>query len=200
MGYETYWSGELKIEPPLPFDLQPREDWRPGFASLLADAGLDFLRELGERCEMDGGLELKYEQGSVSPRSLCFRSGWGRWYDAEMQEQLQRFVSYAAERGSTVTGELFAEAEIDGYSYWKLVVVDGRVTQVDSEVVYEDDPRLLSNAELATVLAALRNWQLRPAAWVAFASHFEEHEPLSAEEIDNLCERLNVAAHPETRR
>jgi hypothetical protein len=54
----------------------------------------------------------------------------------------------------------------------------------------------LSARELAQVLAALRNWQtdaLNEDLAEAFAGHFEEHEPLTDDEIDELCERLNLA-------
>lgn len=58
----------------------------------------------------------------------------------------------------------------------------------------------LNDRELATVLAALRNLQedigqyTDKDGWTvedAFADHFTEHEPLSLDEIDDLCERLN---------
>ena len=54
----------------------------------------------------------------------------------------------------------------------------------------------LSDREVAQLLAALRNWQtdsLNEDLAEAFAGHFEDHEPLSDEEIDELCERLNFA-------
>ena len=54
----------------------------------------------------------------------------------------------------------------------------------------------LSDREIAQVLAALRNWQtdaLNEDLAEAFAGHFEEHEPLTDDEIDALCERLNFA-------
>jgi hypothetical protein len=50
--------------------------------------------------------------------------------------------------------------------------------------------------DLAQLLAALRNWQvdgLNEDLAEAFAGHFEEHEPLSDDEVDWLCERLYVA-------
>ncbi len=55
----------------------------------------------------------------------------------------------------------------------------------------------LSAREVAQLLAALRNWQtdaLNEDLADAFAGHFEEHEPLSDDEIGALCERLNFAA------
>jgi hypothetical protein len=54
----------------------------------------------------------------------------------------------------------------------------------------------LSERERAQLLAALRNWQtdsLNEDLVEAFAGHFEDHEPLSDDEIDALCERLNFA-------
>ncbi len=54
----------------------------------------------------------------------------------------------------------------------------------------------VSDREIAHLLAALRNWQtdaLNENLTEAFAGHFEEHEPLTDEEIDSLCERLNFA-------
>ena len=54
----------------------------------------------------------------------------------------------------------------------------------------------LSAQEIAQLLAALRNWQtdsLNEDLADAFAGHFEDNEPLSDDEIDALCERLNFA-------
>ena len=52
----------------------------------------------------------------------------------------------------------------------------------------------LSDRDVAQILAALRNWQvdgLNEDLAEAFAGHFEDHEPLTDDEIDALCERLN---------
>lgn len=53
----------------------------------------------------------------------------------------------------------------------------------------------ISNRELATVLAALRLWQAGlPLDFEGDAGrtgHFEEHAPLTPDEIDKLCERIN---------
>jgi hypothetical protein len=53
-----------------------------------------------------------------------------------------------------------------------------------------------SDRDIAQVLAALRNWQtdaLNEDLAEPFAGHFEDHAPLSDEEIDDLCERLNFS-------
>jgi predicted transcriptional regulator len=52
----------------------------------------------------------------------------------------------------------------------------------------------LSDREIAIILASLRNWQidaLNEDLAEAFAGHFEDHEPLTDDEIDELCERIN---------
>lgn len=48
----------------------------------------------------------------------------------------------------------------------------------------------LSKRELATVLASLRRFQENPNPNMI---HFEDAKPLSSEEIDDLCERINVS-------
>ena len=54
---------------------------------------------------------------------------------------------------------------------------------------------MLTSRELATVLAALRNWQQQLSReGLAFADgfpHFSDETPLSVDEIDALCDRLN---------
>ena len=55
----------------------------------------------------------------------------------------------------------------------------------------------LNEREIAQVLAALRNWQvdgLNEDLADTFAGHFEDHAPLSDEEIEALCERINFAS------
>ena len=52
----------------------------------------------------------------------------------------------------------------------------------------------LSDRDIAQLLAALRNWQtdsLNEDLEDAFQGHFEDHPPLTDDEIDELCERLN---------
>ena len=53
----------------------------------------------------------------------------------------------------------------------------------------------MTKKELATVLAALRYWQQDLDANDSppiDGEHFTEFKPLSSEEIDELCERLNL--------
>jgi hypothetical protein len=54
----------------------------------------------------------------------------------------------------------------------------------------------MNERELATVLAALRYWQDKLInghnVVVLMLPHFETCTPLTIDEIDDLCERLNV--------
>ena len=54
-------------------------------------------------------------------------------------------------------------------------------------------PKPLSSRELATVLAALRYWQqdLAENEEPPISGHFANETPLTVEEIDDLCQRLN---------
>jgi hypothetical protein len=54
-----------------------------------------------------------------------------------------------------------------------------------------------TSQEIATMLAALRNWQHITSPEGGndpreISPYFDDHEPLTAEQIDELCERINV--------
>lgn len=54
----------------------------------------------------------------------------------------------------------------------------------------------LEGRNLATILAALRYWQqdFDELDIIDGQGHFEDHKPLDADEIDELCEALNFQA------
>lgn len=56
----------------------------------------------------------------------------------------------------------------------------------------------ISKREAANLLAALRNWQEEARRYEIaedfFEAYFEEHEPLSDQEIDALCARIAEAS------
>ena len=55
----------------------------------------------------------------------------------------------------------------------------------------------VSDRDIAQLLAALRNWQLdalNEDLGEAFAGHFEDHAPLSDEEIDDLANASTSSA------
>lgn len=51
--------------------------------------------------------------------------------------------------------------------------------------------QFFTRREAATILAALRHWQ-RTGSPVEYTYHFADDRPLSSDEIDALCERLNL--------
>jgi hypothetical protein len=60
----------------------------------------------------------------------------------------------------------------------------------------------LTNKETATVLAALRYWQDETRDYPELMDdfdHFEDIEPLTDQEINDLCERINLD-HPQPSR
>ncbi len=53
-----------------------------------------------------------------------------------------------------------------------------------------------TSRELATMLAALRYWQQDLANNEGpISEHFADDTPLTVEEIDDLCERINCYSH-----
>jgi hypothetical protein len=54
----------------------------------------------------------------------------------------------------------------------------------------------LTDRELATVLAALRFWQRAWDGSKVSLEQFAEETPLTPEEIDDFCERLNEGRDP----
>lgn len=56
----------------------------------------------------------------------------------------------------------------------------------------------LTHRDIAQILAALRAWQVlndRDDELVdQFPDHFDEYSPMDSDEIDDLCERLNLSA------
>ena len=58
----------------------------------------------------------------------------------------------------------------------------------------------ITDAELPTILAALRDWQYNycrgrdPIPPADFIGYFDEYPPLRAKDIDALCKRLNTEA------
>lgn len=76
----------------------------------------------------------------------------------------------------------------------------GRVAQIAYLTRAEPASRPLDGRELATVLAALRHyqrWHRDDDEFNEIATNCGTLEPLTAEEIDALCERLNSEAEHE---
>lgn len=68
-------------------------------------------------------------------------------------------------------------------------------TQLGADQLEVAEYHLISRRKLATILAALRYWQNDVLSnQKPDGSHFEEHTPLTTDEIDTLCEDLNLGA------
>lgn len=101
------------------------------------------------------------------------------------------------------------EAAYDPNGQPKTLCYDCRIESAEilAEHRLSQGPYLkLSSRELATVLAALRYWQSDVLdsgdedrqAKAVMPEHFEDDKPLSSEDVDELCERLNFSAkHPD---
>ena len=53
----------------------------------------------------------------------------------------------------------------------------------------------LDSSEMATVLAALRHWQgtVGEMGATMYPWHFQDHNPLTVDQVDVLCQRINVS-------
>jgi hypothetical protein len=94
-------------------------------------------------------------------------------------------------------------SHLEGTDTGNVLLAAGRaeVLTVDVPQTQPSGGPQLTDRELATVLAALRHWQRTvPAKGKQPADggypHFDEHNPLSADEIDDLCQRLNFGDVP----
>lgn len=84
------------------------------------------------------------------------------------------------------------------YHLWETLPEAGTIEGLDAEIRGKAERR-----EIATILAALRFWQAAPDGWKAarfmdIATDGGEIKPLTAAEIDRLCEAINsnVEADP----
>jgi len=108
--------------------------------------------------------------------------GWDEAFlDAKPDDPHEMADAYFQMMGERDHGEWFTVEECN-------VVADAEATPTPA----------LDDRELATVLAALRYWQRE--GWISgghehdIATNGDTLEPLGADEIDALCERLNAGA------
>ena len=82
--------------------------------------------------------------------------------------------------------------EIDGREYF--IVIDTVSTTGKAKGAQAMNTRALNESEMSTLLAALRLWQreLSRSGLPEWADeYFRDCEPLTIDQIDELCERLN---------
>jgi hypothetical protein len=107
-------------------------------------------------------------------------------YDAHPETVLPALVNLSRHLGATF--------RVKEYIHEKTEMVDaGEFHHVIRAGVGRPIPAGFTEKELATVLAALRNWQevLKYGIPIKFIEHFIKHQPLESAEVDELCQRLN---------
>lgn len=127
MGYTTRFSGEIRIDPPIPY-----EDI----------AGQGFVREGREWATKD--VRLKVVETPVDGTPGAYRReavaivGLGDAYSLpHAVEHAQEIVDRWGP-GRTFTGRLDAEGEEAG-DIWRLVIRDGRAQEVRPQIVWPED-------------------------------------------------------------
>lgn len=189
MGYSTYFDGSLKIEPPM--EAEHRDFVNRTARSTkypdLPDCPQAYLQwvisEDGTRLEWDGSEKFyEYEEWLDYLLAECF-TPWGYKLNGEIhwngEEPGDEGIIYVKDN---VAEAVESESINEGPSWAK-----------------ESPATTLTPRELATVLAALRCFQQEvsplPLATIKDSwEHFDECDPLTTDEIDALCERLNVPA------
>lgn len=133
MGYYTNVTGEILIEPPIPWGeirdseyLHGDDGWTVGDCSLA-------LRIDEAEVETDEGTLVRREATAVEPvTDNSYRAGG----DA-CEADLQCILNHHGE-GRTFTGRLNGEGEDNG-DMWRLYVRDGRAVLVRARIVWDDE-------------------------------------------------------------
>ena len=137
-------------------------------------------------------LKLMARRGETSWRQLPYKR------QRRLHERAKKILNVNAVQ--RMTPALLAQQDPDGeVAGWLRMIrqmVEEGHHQLDSlNPIREESimPVSFTDRELATILGALRYWQQDLAANEEgpISEHFTEHTPLSVDEIDDLCERIN---------
>jgi hypothetical protein len=144
------------------------------------------------------GIDLRFDENSDVPGLLALklmeRSGQASWSDLhyKRQRRLHEKAKWllnvrAVQR---MTPDLLAERDPGGEVIGWLRTIQRMIEETDASSI------TVNSRELATVLAALRRWQrdLAENEEGPICDYFTDCTPLTVDEIDDLCERLNSAA------
>lgn len=125
MGYNTNFTGEITITPPLPWSAIKDSRYLPGDAS--RDLMFDIAEETTETAE---GTLVRREATAVVP---VFEDPY-KGYD--IVEHLQDIVDrYGA--GHEFSGHIRAEGD-DAGDIWRLAVVDGHAVRIQARIIWPD--------------------------------------------------------------
>jgi hypothetical protein len=130
MGYNTYFTGQIRIEPPLSWaeirdsEFLPDRAWDNGFT-----VKLNVVEETVETD--DGTLARRWADAIVPVTDDRYKA-----YDivAHVQRLVDRYGNSHA-----FTGRLDAAGE-DAGDLWRLTVRDGRAVKIQPQLVWPDDP------------------------------------------------------------
>ena len=141
--------------------------------------GIDLA--FGDDDDVSGQLALKLMEraGESSWRQLHYKR------QRRLHERAKKILNVNAVK--RMTPALLAEQDRDGE-------VIGWLRAIRLMIEQQQDPAVpFTDRELATILAALRYWQqdLTANEEGPICDHFTEHSPLTVDEIDDLCERIN---------
>lgn len=177
-----------------------------------ARAGLIPSEETDALLPLPGPLEVLDGEGLENHCEMCGDSKLGACLEAAFNPSGQaKTLCYACRIGSA---EVLSNLRKDMLAMAELVLAGN--TEFDvlekkaREILHKPEPtveKLFDSRELATVLAALRYWQraigvdslpVGPLEKNAYMGHFDfsgdvedQCLPLSADDIDDLCERIN---------
>lgn len=127
MGYNTSFTGEITITPPLPWSAINDSPYLPGEAW---DNGMDAKFKVAEETvDTDEGTLIRREAVAVVPVTDDAYKGY------DIVDTLQGIVD--AHPGHTFGGYIRAEGEEAG-DIWRLAVVDGRATKVTPRIIWPD--------------------------------------------------------------
>jgi len=131
--------------------------------------------------DVSGALALKLmaQRGESSWRQLPYKR------QRRLHEKAKKILNMKAVQ--RMTPALLAEQDPGGELVRWLRTIGEMVGNAESL------PAPFTDRELATILASLRYWQRDLAANEEgpISEHFNEHTPLTVDEIDELCERIN---------
>jgi hypothetical protein len=171
---------------------------RPGcFATLTTKRTVEnYLHQTAIRATC--GIDLTFDDNSDVPGLLALklmeRSGQLSWSDLhyKRQRRLHEKAKWLlnVKAVQRMTPDLLEEQDPDGEVIGWLRTIQRMIEETDASTI------TVSSRELATVLAALRRWKrdLAENEEGPICDHFTDCTPLTAVEIDDLCERLNSAA------
>lgn len=132
MGYNTCFSGEITITPPLTWREIKDSPWLPERAK--ADYA-DVKFKLDEQTiETDDGQVIRRHAVALVPLTDEEYKGY------DIVETVQKILDSYRD-GHTFTGRFDCEGEQTG-DMWRLVVRDGRAVKVEPRIVWPDDSDL----------------------------------------------------------